>query len=135
MFGYKRRTFREHIDHLETHWCRLDVKTKEVLKLHWKRAWEPKEHITRFSIRLTEEQEALARNGITIPDEDKLQHYLLKMYNSNYFEQPMMTEWEKKLVADHTFVNAVTFFNDKIESIKKLTQQRRAPLNNLDSSS
>ena len=35
-FSYKRRTSRNCIDHLEQHWCMLDCKTIEKLKLEWK---------------------------------------------------------------------------------------------------
>ena len=40
MFGYKRRTFRGYIDHLESRWCILDCKTTEALKQNWKRDLE-----------------------------------------------------------------------------------------------
>ena len=41
------------------------------------------------------------------------------MYKFNFFNQPMMTEWEKKANADKTYANAVIFFNDKMASIEK----------------
>ena len=41
------------------------------------------------------------------------------MYKCNFFDQPMMTEWEKKAAADKTYANAVIFFNDMMASIKK----------------
>ena len=45
-------------------------------------------------------------------------HYILKIYPSNFFNQPMMTEWEKKAATDKIYANAVVFFNDKITSIE-----------------
>ena len=35
-FGYKRRTFRHYIEHLEEYWCMLNCKTIESLKQNWK---------------------------------------------------------------------------------------------------
>ena len=118
-FGFKRRTFRSYIEHLEAHWCILDCKTIESLKQNWKRDWGAEEHITGYSRRLDQEQATLARDNILIADADKLHQYILQMYKCNYFDQPMMTEWEKKATADKTYANAVIFFNDKMASIEK----------------
>ena len=41
------------------------------------------------------------------------------MYKCNFFDQPMMTEWEKKANTDNTYANAVIFFNEKMASIEK----------------
>ena len=118
-FGFKRRTFRSYIEHLEAHWCILDCKTIESLKQNWKRDWGAEEHITGYSRRLDQEQVTLARDNILISDADKLHQYILQMYKCNYFDQPMMTEWEKKAIVDKTYANAVIFFNDKMASIEK----------------
>jgi len=119
MFEYKRRTLRHYIEHLEQHWCILDCKTIKSLKQNWRCDWGANEHITGYSRHLDQEQASRARNNILITDADKLHQYILQMYKCNFFDQPMMTEWEKKAAADKTNANAVIFFNDKMVSIEK----------------
>ena len=45
--------------------------------------------------------------------------YILQMYNCNFFDQPMMTEWEKKALKDKTYTNAIIFFNNKMASMER----------------
>jgi hypothetical protein len=83
-FGFKRRTFRSYIEHLEAHWCILNYKIVKSLKQNWKRDWEAEEHITGYSRRLDQEQASLLRDNIVIPDADKLHQYILQMYKCNF---------------------------------------------------
>ena len=62
---------------------------------------------------------ALLRDGIIILDTDKLHHYILQMYVSNFFDQPLMMKWEKKAAAEKNYANTVSFFNCKMTSIEK----------------
>jgi hypothetical protein len=75
------------LEHLNDRWCPLEVKAKKVLKDAYYTKWDGDEHLTAFSNRLDDNQQALICSNITIVDEDKLQFYLEQMYNSNHFNK------------------------------------------------
>ena len=79
----------------------------------WKRPWDSDERITRLNLRLDNKQEALGRGGIIVLLAEKVHHYLMQMFASNLFDQPMMTEREKKQTVDQTYANAILFFQQQ----------------------
>ncbi len=84
------------LEHLNDRWCSLDVKAKKALKDTYHTKWDGNEHLTTFSKRLDDDQQALIRSDVMIADEDKLQFYLKQMYDSNHFDKNNMLEWEKQ---------------------------------------
>ena len=93
--------------------------------------WDSDTHITKFISKLNKGEKALARDGIVITAEDKLQHFILQMYASNCFDEKQMMEWEKKPTADKTWANATSYFKEIIreqETYAKLSgrSSRRA---------
>ena len=59
------------------------------------------------------EQAKLRLDGLVISNVDKLQHYMLQMWNCNLFDQLTMTEWTIKPNNERIYENAVLFFNQK----------------------
>ena len=102
------------LNHLKTVWCRLDTNAIKEMKDAYYEEWDSDVHITKFISRLNKEEKALARDGIVITAEDKLQHFILQMYASNCFDEKQMMEWEKKTQADKTWANATSYFRDII---------------------
>ena len=102
------------LNHLKTVWCRLDTNAIKEMKDAYYEEWDSDVHITKFISKLNKEEKALARDGIVITAEDKLQHFILQMYASNCFDEKQMMEWEKKAQADKTWANATSYFKDII---------------------
>jgi hypothetical protein len=53
------------------------------------------EHLTTFGKHLDNDQKALVRLDVTIPDDNKLQFYLEEIYDSNRFNKQDMLTWEQ----------------------------------------
>ena len=96
------------------------------MKKRFYRGWQEGEHITAFATRLNREQKELKRQKITITDNDKLQHYLLEMYDSNQFDRRELTDWEKKDDADKKWDNATEYFEEIIANIDAYDENRGA---------
>ena len=80
------------------------------MKKEYYEPWDPQEHITEFVKRLNDDQSALAANGITISNDDKLQFFIEQMYESKFFDRDQYVQWEKKADADKTWENATVYF-------------------------
>jgi len=102
------------LEHLKTVWCRLDTSAIKEMKDAYYEEWDSDTHITKFISKLNKGEKALARDGIVITAEDKLQHFILQMYASNCFDEKQMMEWEKKPTADKTWANATNYFKEII---------------------
>ena len=110
---------RQYIAHLKTVWVILDERIKDELTKNFYRGWnDTEEHITGFARRLDDEQAKLASDGLEISTVDKLQHYMLQMWNCSLFDQQTMTAWTIKPNAEKTYDNAVDFFNKKVSNLE-----------------
>ena len=101
---------------------------KEV-KDHFYRGWDraANERLSKFSTRLDQEQGRMAIDGVIVSNDDNFQHYLTEIYNSGIFSAEAITQWTKKPVAQQTYANARTFFENKqrgMETIQRLTAGR-----------
>jgi hypothetical protein len=124
---------RQYITHLKTVWVILDERIKDELTKNYYRGWnDTDEHITGFAIRLDDEQAKLASDGLQISNVDKLQHYMLQMWNCSLFDQQTMTEWTIKPNVDKTYANAVSFFNEKVANLEAY-EAASGGANNLES--
>ena len=63
---------REYIVYLETDHCPMDVSVIEDIKAQYYRGKETDERLSKFAMRLNEEQTRLAADGVVIPEPDKL---------------------------------------------------------------
>ena len=114
-YGYDDVLPIEYFDHLEEEHCPLDERAIKEVRAHYFRGWErskaPKpEGIRKFGKRLDEEQEALDRDDVKISDADKIDHYLLEVYQSGVFPAATIREWKKKTASTQTWKNAKKFF-------------------------
>ena len=90
----------------------------ELTKNYYCRWNDQEDHITGFARCLGNDQAKLCLDGLVISDVDKLQHYMLQMWNCNLFDQLTMTEWTIKRNDERTFENAVLFFNQKTRNLE-----------------
>jgi hypothetical protein len=104
--AYRNVTPFQILEHLNDHWCPLDVKAKKALKDAYYTKWDGNEHLIAFGKHLDDDQCALVRSDVTIADKDKLQFYLEQMYDSNHFNKNKMLDWEKQPTATKTDYNA-----------------------------
>lgn len=114
--GYKKVTIKEYIAHLDDQWCKLDTVTMVEMKNGFFKTWDQsQQHLTEYSRSLEEEQEALKDAGVTIHDEEKLNHYVTQVATSGVFTKEEYLKWEKKGAADKTWANAKTHFHGLVE--------------------
>ena len=110
---------RQYIAHLKTVWVILDKRIKDELTKNYYRGWnDTDEHITGFALRLDDEQAKLFSDGLEISTVDKLQHYMLQMWNCFLLNQQTMTTCTIKPNVDKTYADAVTFFNEKVANLE-----------------
>ena len=89
--GYSQITVREYLDHLANKWCKLNATVKKKMKDHFYRDWAEDEHITAYGARVTTEHGELEENGITIDENNVVEHYVLQMYRRGDFDRRDMT--------------------------------------------
>ena len=111
-----------YIVHLETNFCPLDAQSVADLKQHYKRGMEPNEQLQQLCTRLDQEQDNLRVEDVIISNNDQFNHNLTEIYNSGMFSAETITQRTETPVADQTYVNARTFFEGKLRSMK--TAQR-----------
>jgi hypothetical protein len=63
------------LEHLNKHWCPLDVQAKKVLKKEYYTKWDADKHLTAFGKCLNDDQHALVRSDVTITDNNKLKFF------------------------------------------------------------
>ena len=112
--GYTTVTVREYLTHLTDKWCRINMATRKKMKNHLYRGWQEDEHVTAFAARLKKERTELASNGITIEDDDLVEHYVLEMYKRELFDRVEMTVYENKADADKTFDLTCAYFAELV---------------------
>ena len=79
------------------------------------------EHITKFATRLNLQQQNLQRSGIIIDDVNKTLHYMLMMWESKMFTEPMMIGWTSRAPALRIYAHSVPlFFEAKVEALESM---------------
>ena len=116
--GYTQVKPREYIVHLQDEHCPLAKQARKEAKEHYTRGWErdclPRgETLKKFGARLNQEQELLRRDGITIDDTDKKEHYLMQCYRYGIFSREVIKDWKRKPDAEQTYANAKRYFERK----------------------
>jgi hypothetical protein len=118
--GYKKVTVKQYIAHLDDQWCKLDTMAVVEMKKGFFQPWDQsQQHLTEYSRRLEEEQEALKDAGVTIHDKEKLLHFIQQVATSRVFTKEEYLQWEKKGTADKTWANAKTHFHGLVEDNDK----------------
>ena len=111
VYGYDDVWPIDHFDEIDSH-APLDKPAKKECRDNYLRGWQlsksKPETIIKFRRRLDEEPAALLRNGITITDTDKLEHYLLQIYRSGKFHMQTTQAWKREAVQDYPA--ATTYF-------------------------
>ena len=93
LLKYRKAEPKQYPDHLADKWCRLSTKIKKELKEAYLMPWYQAKHIMEFTQDLNKGQEELLKDGITISDEAKLQHYMEKMYACGLFNMEQMNHY------------------------------------------
>ena len=80
VFKYRNVNPIQYLDHFKDQWVNLNEQVIKELTDYYLRGWKPDDkHITGFALRLDEEQAQLKINDITIPLEQKKNHYMIQM--------------------------------------------------------
>ena len=118
-FKYKRIQPLQYLKELQTKWVFLDERQRKVLLDNFERGWEEDEHISAFATRLDDEQAKLLADGITVSEENKMSNYILEMWNSKRFSEPVMSKWTRKPPARKTWARATAYFEKKAAELDK----------------
>jgi hypothetical protein len=122
--AYRNTTPIQILDHLDTRWCPLDVRTRKLLKAEFHADWDNTVmHITAFGMKLDKEQARIDRLGIVISDEDKLQFYMEQIYASKCFDKKEMVDWENKPIAIKDDYEEAKMYSKAWSGILKLTRK------------
>jgi len=112
------------LNHLDTRWCPLDVRTRKLLKAEFHTDWDSTVmHLTAFGMKLDKEQAHINRIGVVISGEDKLQFYMEQIYASNCFDKKGMVNWENKPVnIKDDYNEAKLYFEGLVQDFETYTQ-------------
>jgi hypothetical protein len=102
------------LEHLNNWWCPLAVQAKKELWKAYYSKWYSNEHIIAFGKCLNNNQKALIRLEVTIPDDNKLQFYLKEIYDSNKFDEQYMLTWEQSSAIIKTNFDQTKAYFEKI---------------------
>jgi hypothetical protein len=111
------------LEHLNNWWCPLDIQANKELHKAYYLKWDSNEHLTAFGKRLGNNQKALIRSDVTIPDNDKLQFYLKEIYNSNKFKKQDMLTWEQSPAIIKTNFDQTKAYVEKIVKATDIYKQ------------
>ena len=94
--GYKKQNIKTMITQLCT-WYVITTKEKLSIKYHLLTPWRktPEAHVTTFVIQLERRQVECEDHGVTITNDDKVDHFVAQMYAYGLFEAKLMDGWEE----------------------------------------
>ena len=118
-FNYKRIWPTQYIEELRTKWVFLDEVQKKAMVDHYHRGIGENEHVRHFKTRLDKEQTRMDEDGVEITPAAKMSHYILEMYNSNRFSEPVMTKYEGRSAAKRTWDKTTGFFERRTAELDK----------------
>ena len=79
-------------------------------------------HITEFGKHLQRGREELLKDGITISDENMMQHYMEQINNCGLFTMEQMIHWDDYNEECKTVLEMTTYFEELVESIDKFKE-------------
>ncbi len=117
---YRNVQQRQYATHLNTVWAVLNKSVKDKLAKDFYCVWNNKEqHIIGFTLCLNNRQAKLLADDLATSNTNKLQHYMLQMWNYSLFGKPIMMEWTKQ-ATNKMYTNTVLFFNKKSKELQIL---------------
>ena len=111
------------LEYLNNRWCPLNIQAKNKLRKAYYSKWDNNEHLTTFGKRLDDDQKALIRSDVTIPNNDKLQFYLKEIYDSNKFDKQDMLTWEQSSAIIKTNFDQTKAYFEKIVKATNIYEQ------------
>ena len=93
--GYKNQTIKTMVIQLRM-WYVITTKEKLAIKAHFLATWSntPEAHVTTFARQLDRRQVECKDHGVTIANDDKVDHFAAQMYACGLFEAKFLDEWE-----------------------------------------
>lgn len=120
VFGYKNVAIIDYFDHLDEKWCRLDAIAIKKLKKDYFKGWkyaEEEETVDAFKKRLDENQAIQEENGVHISDEDKYQHFVEEMIESNLFDEKDFRQFDNEFRDAADWDDTTAFFEAVMDSM------------------
>ena len=94
--GYNNQTIKTLVTQLSTWYV---ITTKEILdiKAHFLAPWSnnPEAHFTTFTRQLDRQQVECEYHGVTITNDDKVDHFLVQMFACGLFQAKFLDYWEE----------------------------------------
>ena len=110
LLKYRKVEPKQYLNHLAKKWCRLSTKIIRELKEGYFMPWCQTKHIIEFTKNLNKGQEELLKDGITISDESKIQHYMKQMYACGLFNMEQMIYYKDYSEVDSTVLETTKYF-------------------------
>lgn len=123
-FGYNGIWPEQYLAEVKSH-CPLDVQAIKDAKAHFCRGWmrQDKNHpetIKKHGLRLTQEQDALRRGGVNVTDQDKIEHYLLEVYQSRAYSAEITRTFKQLNPEDQGWVGANSYFETAMKDQEEI---------------
>lgn len=125
---YKNVTIVDHLDHLDTEHCQMEDDDIEEAINSYKRdvviggGGEGALTLLQFGKQCDDEQEDLARDGVTITDEEKKRYYLKQIRRNGLFDKHELGAYHKKSAAQRSWERTKKHFQDIVKLNKKLKE-------------
>ena len=124
-FGYDEVWPEEYMAEIKRH-RPLDVGAIKEAKEHLFRGWQRldkdrPETIKRFGVRLKMEQDSLHRDGVSVSDQDVLDHYLLEVYRSRALTKEIIRDFEQQnMPEEQDWDHATAHFENAMDDMEEL---------------
>ena len=91
---YKKHTIKTIVTEIHT-WYVITTKDKLAIKAHFLAPWSdtPDAHVTTFARQLDRHQVECKEHGVTITNDDKVDHFVAQMYACGLFEAKFLDDW------------------------------------------
>ena len=94
--GYKNQTIKKLFTHIGT-WYVITTKEKLDIKAQFLAPWSdnPEAHVITFARQLDRRQVECEDHGVTITNDDKVDHFVAQMYVCGLFKNKFLDDWEE----------------------------------------
>ena len=92
--GYKNQTIKTLVTHIST-WYVITTNEKLAIKAHFLAPWSntPEAYVTTFARQLDRHQVECEDHGVTVTNNEKVDHIVAQMYACGLFEAKFLDDW------------------------------------------
>ena len=119
--GYKNQTIKTLVTQLHT-WYIITNKENMAIKYHFLAPWS-----ATFARQLDRCQVECEYHGVTITDNDKLDHFVAQMYACGIFESKFLDDWEE--TSNKLWGGTPTHFTQKFKKERRKLERKKSQNN------